>query len=85
LAPANSYTSNTGNIVIGGTNSAVKVYTIRIYNKPLTYQQELNNYIFDALNKSEIISRNQLFENNQLSFDLVKNKIDSILIEGLSG
>lgn len=80
-----SYTSDEGNITIGGTNSGVRVYMIRAYNKPLTYQQELNNYIFDSTNKSVIISRNQLFANDQINFDLAKNKIDSILIEGLPG
>lgn len=83
MATATSYTANDGNITIGGSASSVKVYSIRIYDKPLTYQQELNNYIFDAADKSSIISRNEIFENDQLDFDLVKNKIDSILIEGL--
>jgi len=58
---------------------------MRIYNKPLTYKQELNNYIFDSADKSSIISRNNLFQNDQLWFDYTKNKIDSVLIEGLSG
>lgn len=82
---AGSYLSDSGNIIIGGSESIVKVHTIRAYNKPLTYQQELNNFIFDSDDKSSIISRNELFKNNQLDFDTVKNKIDSILIEGLSG
>lgn len=82
---AGSYLSDLGNITIGGTESSVKVYTIRAYNKALTYQQELNNFIFDSLDKANVISRNQLFKNDQLDFELVKNKIDSILIEGLSG
>jgi hypothetical protein len=84
MATATSYTANDGNITIGGSASSVKVYSIRIYDKPLTYQQELNNYIFDAADKSSVISRNEIFKNEQLDFDLVKNKIDSILIEGLS-
>lgn len=77
--------SDNGNITIGGTDSIVKVYGIRIYNKALTYQQELNNYIFDSLDKTTLISRNQLFKNEQLDYDLVSNKIDTILIEGLAG
>lgn len=85
MQDAASYSANSGNITIGGTDSSVKVYSIRIYNKPLTYQQELNNYIFDSLDKASIISRNQIFKNGQLDFDLVKNKIDTILIEGLAG
>lgn len=80
-----SYLSDNGNITIGGTDSIIKVYSIRIYDKPLTYQQELNNFIFDSLDKTTIISRNQLFKNEQLDYDLVSNKIDTILIEGLAG
>lgn len=80
-----SYGSDNGNITIGGTNSIVKVFTIRAYDKALTYQQELNNFIFDSLDKTQIISRNQLFENGQLAEGLVANKIDTILIEGLPG
>lgn len=82
---AGNYNSDSGNITIGGSASSVRVYTIRVYDKPLTYQQELNNFIFDSTNKSVIISRNQLFSNGELDFDIVKNKIDSVLIEGLSG
>jgi hypothetical protein len=33
-----SYGSDNGNITIGGTNSVVKVFTIRAYDKALTYQ-----------------------------------------------
>ena len=80
-----SYGSDNGNITIGGSESIVRVFTIRAYDKALTYQQELNNYIFDSLDKSTIISRNQLFENGQLDEGLVGNKIDTILIEGLPG
>ena len=82
---AGSYLSDSGNIVIGGTNSIVKIYTIRAYDKPLTYQQELNNFIYDSSDKSSIISRNQLFTNGALDEALVKNKIDTILIEGIAG
>ena len=80
-----SYVSDNGKIIIGGTDSIIRVYTIRAYDKPLTYQQELNNFIFDSLDKTTIISRNQLFRNEQLDYDLVSNKIDTLLIEGLPG
>lgn len=85
MGTSSEYGSNYGNIVIGGTQSGVAVYNIRIYDQPLSYTQELSNYIYDCLDKSEIISRNQLYENEQLVFSKVKNKIDSILIEGIAG
>ena len=85
MPDAGSIQHISGNITIGGTDSSIKVYNIRIYNYALSYEQALNNYIFDLQDKGAIISRNQLFSNSQLDFDLVKNKIDTIMIEGLSG
>jgi hypothetical protein len=45
---AASYLSDLGNIRIGGSDSGVRVYNIRCYNKALTYDEELSNYIYDS-------------------------------------
>ena len=73
----------TGNIKIGGSNSGVKVYNIRIYNYAITYNDAYNNFLFDSENKSSIASNNNILDaGGNISFDLCKNKIDTILITG---
>lgn len=79
---ASNYTSDNGNIVIGGAQSGIRVYNIRAYDKALTPEEELNNYIFDSDDKSEIISRNDIFTSGVIDYTKVKNKIDTFVIEG---
>ena len=72
-----------GNIKIGGSNSGVRVYNIRIYNYAITYNDAYNNFLFDSENKSSIASNNNILDaGGNISFDLCKNKIDTILITG---
>lgn len=79
---AQSYISSNGNIKIGGSESGVCVYNIRAYDKALTYTEELNNYIYDADNKAEILSRNNIVSSSVIDYNLVQNKIDTVLITG---
>jgi len=55
-----AYNNADGNIIIGQSNSGVRVYNIRAYDKALTYGDALNNYIFDSNNKAELLNRNDI-------------------------
>jgi hypothetical protein len=79
---AASYLSSSGNIKIGDSDSGVRVYNIRCYNKALTYDEALNNYIYDSDNKAAIINRNDIFTSSVIDYTKVKNKIDTIIISG---
>lgn len=79
---ASDYTSPNSNIKIGGSQSGVRVYNIRAYNKALTSQEALNNYIYDCDNKAEVINRNDIYLSSVIDYTKVKNKIDTILITG---
>ena len=82
IASGKSFQTN-GNIKIGGSNSGVKVYNIRVYNYALTYDQAYSNFLFDSENKATIASNNNILDaGGNISFDLCKNKIDTILISG---
>lgn len=77
--------SDDGYIKLGSeqSTSTINIYSIRCYNKPLSSEDEFNNYAFDSTNTATILSKNNVFNsNNQLDFDLVKTKIDTILITG---
>ena len=72
-----------GSIVIGNSASGVRVYNIRVYNYAITYTQAYNNYLYDSENKAQIADRNNILDSGgNISFDLCKNKIDTILISG---
>lgn len=79
---ASSYLSSAGNIKIGGSDSGVRVYSIRGYNKALTYEEALNNYIYDSEDKATIINRNDIFTSSVIDYTKVKNKIDTVVIDG---
>lgn len=72
-----------GNIKIGGSKSGVRVYNLRVYNYSISYMDAYNNYLYDSENKSEIASNNDILDSSgEISFDLCKNKLDTILISG---
>jgi len=77
-----SYSSALGSIKIGDSTSGIRVYSIRCYDKALSYNEELNNYIYDRENKAAIINRNDIFTSSVIDYTKVKNKIDTILITG---
>ena len=79
---AASYLSDNGNIVIGNSDSGVRVYNIRGYNKALTYDEELSNYIYDSNDKGTLINRNDIFTSSVIDYTKVKNKIDTVVITG---
>jgi len=79
---AASYISSSGNIKIGDSESGIRVYSIRGYNKALTYGEALNNYIYDSDNKASIINKNDIFTSSVIDYTKVKNKIDTVIITG---
>lgn len=60
------------NIVIGSPDCDIELYTIRIYDKSLNYQQMLNNFAFDTPELEEKIAiakrNNVLNSNNEVDF-----------------
>jgi hypothetical protein len=83
-ASASGKSFNTeGTIKIGGTASGVRLYNLRIYNYSLTYTQAYNNYLYDSEDKATIANNNNIIDaGGNISFDLCKNKLDTILISG---
>lgn len=79
---AASYLSSSGTIKIGDSESGVRVYSIRAYDKALTYDEALSNYIYDSEDKANIINRNDIFTSSVIDYTKVKNKIDTVLITG---
>ena len=79
---ANSCIDNNGNIKLGGSKSGVRVYSMRAYDKAISYNQELNNFIYDSENKAILLSNNDILIDGKISYERCKNKIDTILIEG---
>ena len=83
-ASASGKSFNTdGYIKIGGSNSGVRVYNIRVYNYSISYTDAYNNYLYDSDNKATIADNNNVLDaSGNISFDLCKNKLDTILISG---
>jgi hypothetical protein len=77
------FTTNNGIIKIGGSNSGIRLYDIRVYDYAITYSDEYNNYVYDSENKVNILSKNNVLDvSGNINFDLCKNKLDTILISG---
>lgn len=83
-ASASGKSFNTpGYIKIGGTASGVRVYNLRVYNYSISYSDAYNNYLYDSDNKATIALNNDVLDaSGNISFDLCKNKLDTILISG---
>ena len=80
---SSSVFTTSGGIKIGGSNSGIRVYNIRIYDYAITYTDEYNNFVYDSEDKVKIISRNNILDqSDKINFDLCKNKLDTILISG---
>ena len=77
------FTTNNGIIKIGGSNSGIRLYNIRVYDYAITYSDEYNNYVYDNEDKVKIIANNNVLDlSDKINFDLCKNKLDTILISG---
>lgn len=76
------FTSNSGNIRIGGVGSGVRVYNIRCYSKAITITNAYDNYVYDSDNKSEIVANNNIYETGVINLEKCQNKLDVIVISG---
>ena len=69
---------NIENIIIGSDDCDVNVYMIKVYQKHLTNEQHLDNFIMDAPNSTEIVSRynrnNILDDNGEISYQKLIEK-----------
>ena len=69
------------NIKIGGTNSSVRVYSLRAYRSDVQVKQMLANYMFDNFDNADLLSRNDLYGNqNTIQYNELLDKQDIILI-----
>lgn len=76
---ANSFTIGNDN---GEAN--VKIYSIRIYNRALTMDEEFMNYLNDQPGENiiDLFDKNDVFDDNDnVSFDKVKEMIPTMLLE----
>jgi hypothetical protein len=76
------YAAATGNIKIGGSASGIRVYSIKVYQKALTYKESYNDFVFDSNDKTDIVLRNNVLDGGNISYTACINKLDTILIEG---
>lgn len=74
--------ATSGKIKIGGSNSGVRVYSIRIYDKSISYNDAYNNFVYDSDDKVNIVQRNNILSQGQISFNQCVDKIDTIVITG---
>lgn len=78
-----SINSASGNIKIGGSASGIRVYSIRAYRQNISPKQALDNYIFDNISDSALVSRNDVYGNSStITYAGVQGKQDIIIIEG---
>ena len=73
-------------IVIGDPNgkAGVKIRSIRVYNKALSLDDELTNFIAESDNLLEMYDRNNIYVEgtNSISLDIVKNTIPTMVMYG---
>lgn len=81
LASGKSFNTS-GTIKIGGSNSGVRVYSIRIYDKAISYSDAYNNFVYDSSDKVSIVKRNNILDQGDISFDKCRDMIDTIVITG---
>lgn len=74
--------NTSGIIKIGGSNSGIRVYSIRVYDKSISYQDAYNNFVYDSNDKVSIVKRNDIMQQGEISFDDCCGKIDTIVITG---
>lgn len=75
--------SQSGRIKIGGSGSGIRVYSIRCYRTDITPKQALENYMFDNISNSSLISRNDIYGNSStITYQGMQGKQDIIIIEG---
>lgn len=77
-----SYPNTNGIFKIGGSQSGIRVYTIRAYPIAISYTEAYNNFVYDSDDKASIINRNDIVSGGSIIYEECSKKIDTILIEG---
>ena len=81
IASGRSFNTS-GTIKIGGSNSGVRVYNIRVYDKSISYSDAYNNFIYDSSKKVSLVKKNDILDQGEISFDKCRDLIDTIVITG---
>lgn len=76
------FSSNEGNIKIGGANSGVRVYNIRCYSKAITITNAYDNFVYDSDNKEKIYLKNDIYQMGEINLEKCQANIDVIKISG---
>ena len=83
IGTALNYVDSTGRIKVGGTSSGIRLYMLRCYPIAIGYHEAYDNYVYDADDKSTILSRNDIIDaGGSIVYDYCRNKIDTVLIQG---
>lgn len=71
------------NIKIGGSQSGVRVYSMRIYNYSISVRNAYNNYLYDNEDKAVVYNNNDILDGGgNIYIEKCKNKLDTIYISG---
>lgn len=74
--------NKTGLITIGKSASGVRVYSMRIYPRAITYTDEFNNFVYDSSDKGTLYQGNDIMKDGEINYQLAQTKLDTFLIEG---
>lgn len=73
-------------IKIGGSNSGVRLYSIRYYNTPIYWKGCYNNWLYDFDDKTTHYQNNDIYDNvGQINISKCEKKIDTIQLIGNLG
>ena len=72
-----------GKIYIGGSDSGIRLYSIRVYQKEISYTDAYNIYVYDSDDKYSIYQNNDILDDSKNIYQpFVEGKLDTFLIEG---
>lgn len=79
-----SFVNNVGKITFGNANSeaTLKIYSIRIYNRALEFDEALGNYIIDSSSPASLASSNDVFTDGttDVSYEKLQNILPTLMI-----
>ena len=79
-----SFTNSVGKITFGNESgeATLKIYSIRIYDRALSFDEELGNYVVDSTSPTVLASTNDVFTDGttDVSFDKLKNILPTLMI-----
>ena len=74
--------SSGAKIKIGGSQSGIKFYNLRVWNYAIGYMDEYNNFVYDSSDKTKILANNNVMKNGVVDYELCKAKLPTLLIRG---